>query len=159
MLKIGATRIVLVFPWSTVVYKVGRIRPLKTVAKAFVIIVSSRHYYALQEKYDARIGVALWRYLLAGIYANRSEHAYWIETADSRCAPIWRSYWGGLVITQTKLAPVSLIEVMNSPLHTLLSAREIGSAHQYGRDASGQILLLDYASTNGVQETLWGRLS
>lgn len=141
-LRWGRTRIVVLHKRRA--YKIAQVRPVRTIVKILVILFSHDQYWRLQTKYHTRLLPALWRYLWAGIYANRAESSYWQRTHDDRCVPVVDSWWGGLVIVQAFASPVTLQQIQQSRISSLLAEMELGSYWQYG-EYQGECRVLDYA--------------
>ncbi len=140
--RIGATRIV--FVGHTRAYKVARIRPLKFTCKLFLFAVFPTVRQHLRTKYGPRLGRAFWKYLVAGFYANAAEYLHWHEQADERCIPVLGKVLGMCCIVQPAATPASLIDIVNSPLRTLLADPELSGSAQYGW-FKNRLYLLDYA--------------
>lgn len=138
----GTTRVVLLTGGYAL--KFARIRPLKTVLKIIAYCLFQYHRDQLHRVYDQNIFRAFWKYLFAGIYANRSEYQYWHKTKDERCAPILKQYLLGLLVVQPRAEAVTLERVSISRVKNFLRDIELASEKQYGL-LNGRCVLIDYA--------------
>lgn len=139
---LGYTRVV--FVGDRYAYKLAQVRPLRTLLVAILAIFSSGRREVLAKRYHAEFFPALWRYLFAGLYANRAEMSYWDETQDERCVPIVGARFGGMLVVQPRAEPMSIEQVKSSGLATMLDVEELTTSSQYGL-YRGVARIVDYA--------------
>lgn len=143
----GKTRIVLIFEKKVV--KIARIRLLRVSGHLIKILYSPKFQAKFYERYGATFGVALWRDLFWGFYANRNEaHA---DPTDRRIAPTLASFCYNFINIQEKGLPVSEEELAEScPFDRSqlvgLVKTEMNDPHQYCRISGRGIVLADYGA-------------
>jgi hypothetical protein len=148
-LRFGATRVVVLYgPYA---FKVARVRPIKVLLKFIATLSCQRQSLSLLEKYDSiQPTIAFTRYLFAGIYANRLEAKHWSATTDPKVAPVHWFCPGWLVLVQQRVGEVSHEELLQceyfAPMYTGSDRTELHSPHQFGRNCSGRIVVVDYGS-------------
>tara|TARA_B100000745_G_scaffold300564_1_gene255365 strand:- start:52472 stop:52963 length:492 start_codon:yes stop_codon:yes gene_type:complete len=152
--RLGGTRLVILY--RDRVYKIGRIRPIKVILKCFAIVVLIEHYFRLQTHWGgSNLAVALTRYFLAGIWSNRLEYQYWIESQDTRVAEVFSSHFGGLLLVQKRYGEVkdhTIYSLHGSAVKLYRAAdSELEKASQFGRRLSNRAVIIDYGSRLTIQ--------
>ena len=157
-IKLGTTRIVLLIGDKAV--KIGRLRPLRLLARMLLLPFSWQRRQHFLAKYGPKFAQAMLNDLCAGLYANRNEYAYYKVYRDSRVMPTTEQLCGGWIIIQPRGTPISVNELSEKPSlkqRIGMESCEVDTAAQFCRHPDGRIVLVDYGR-RATTEVLFGTL-
>lgn len=141
----GKTRFVILH--ADTAYKIGRLRPLRLLERICVLPFSRCQRRHFLQKYGPGYARAAWYDLCAGLYANRTEAAYFRETHDPRVMPIRAHMLGGWIITQDRGTPIEAHELCTKTWNCQFDT-ELAPPQQFCRKTDGCIVLVDYGKTS-----------
>ncbi len=138
----GKTRFVFLFTNQAI--KIGRVRPFRLMIRMVAFPFMSEGNHSRFFKRYGKFPGALWRYLIAGLLANRNEYEYYQDSRDHRVMPTIASFFGGWVIVQKRGASVSREDFSRSnPFQNYPSFVEVGQPRQFCWK-NGRLVLVDY---------------
>ena len=153
-IKCGKTRIVFLIKDQAI--KIGKVRPIRLFVRMVAFpFTSQRNHDRFYARYGSTLPRAVWRYLIAGLFANRNEYEYYQACRDCRVMPTVRKFLGGWVVIQHRGTAVSALELgLGNPFDVLETNPEFlerNQPWQFCRNSGGQIVLVDYGRRETCQ--------
>ncbi len=112
-IRCGTTRFVFLIGNEAI--KIGRIRPLRFLARMLIFPFSRKRREHFFTKYGPTFWKAALNDLCAGLYANRNEYEYYRESRDFRVMPTIKQLLRGWIVVQLRGDPVSSNELSEAP--------------------------------------------
>ena len=147
-LRKGATRYVILVGSKSM--KIGKVRPFRTFSKLISLAFSERRRINFKEEYGSNFLLALWRFMIVGIWANRNEFFYYQKYKDTRVIPTTQIFLFGMISIQERGLSVTEFELeRNHPLDPSVVNRrnsDLRDARQYCFCKDGVIRVVDYGN-------------
>jgi hypothetical protein len=151
----GNTRFVVLT--KTKAYKIARIRPVAFLGRIFMLCLNSTEK---RKKFTQKYGsfpLCVWKYVMAGMYANLNECIYSSSFCDDRRVMHTQRLYHGLIVVQDRGTPVTDKELQEeNPFYPVLpvcvgteGSQTFLQTRQFVRNENGSIVLVDY----GYQQT------
>ena len=160
IISCGTTRIVVLVGNSAI--KIARFRPLRLVFRMILFPFQSEKKRQIFYSRYGTMPYGMWRYVFAGLWANRNECCYWKQFRDARVMPSKRLL-GYLIIIQPKGVPLSDEEFESkNPFRNLTEFIQyragyssLSQSMQFAKTFDGRVLLVDYgeAATCKILQT------
>lgn len=151
-IKAGATRIVVLLGKNAI--KIGRVRPLNLLFRAFAFPFSRAMRKRFAAKYGRSIFTAVRNDILAGLVANRKEYDYYVSHGDPRVMPVRRCLLGGWIIVQEGGAPITSEDFERENPFKIPDAAmyDLGEPKQFcRRPLDNKVVLVDFGREDTIQ--------
>lgn len=130
--------------------KIGKVRPLRTFSKIISLAFSARRRNTFFEEYGGNFFLAIWRFMIVDIWANRNEFFYHQKYKDERVIPTTHMLLFGIISIQERGKPVTERKLKEDhPLDSTVVDRknsDLTEARQYCICKDGKIRVVDYGN-------------